>query len=118
MTKKIKVALLYGGCSGEHEISLLSAYSVFKALDKNKYQVILVGLSKDGRYFINDSTEFSKFNGPSLPVSSIKSIQIDSLIDSNKLAIDADVVLPIVHGPLYEDGALQGWLEHANCAYV
>src|SRR5438128_7612747 len=50
MTNKLKVGILFGGRSGEHEISLLSAASVFKAIDQNKYEVVPIGITKDGRW--------------------------------------------------------------------
>lgn len=111
-----KVFLLYGGISGEHEVSLLSASSVFSALDKTKYDVFCVGGDKQGNFFETpaDCFENIKHTDP-LPVSVEKSKSVALSVDYLK---QADVVLPIMHGPLYEDGCLQGLLELSRVAYV
>lgn len=115
---KIKVALLYGGRSGEHEVSLMSALSVFNALNRENYEVFPIGLTKEGGYYLNkDNTDLISVDN-SLLVQGNNAIAIDSLIKNDTFALAVDVVLPIVHGPLYEDGALQGLLELANCAYI
>lgn len=117
MVKPIKLVLLYGGKSGEHEISLRSAASVLKALDKNKYQVIPIGMDKDGQLYLNDLEEL--LTAPdSLPVETRKAEELPSLLLNGHFAVDAEVVFPVVHGPLYEDGCLQGLLSLANIAYV
>ncbi len=56
MTKKIRVGLIFGGRSGEHEVSLASAVSVYNALDKNRYEVTLIAIDKDGRWLLPDAT--------------------------------------------------------------
>ncbi|CDZ75846.1 D-alanine--D-alanine ligase A [Legionella massiliensis] len=114
---KTKLLLLYGGKSGEHEISLISAASVLANLDANKFDIIPVGMDKEGRFYQNDYQELLAFPD-SLPVTTPRSISIASLLVEGRLAVDADVVFPIVHGPLYEDGCLQGMLELAGVAYV
>ena len=117
MTGKIRVAVLYGGKSGEHEISLISAASVLANLDATRYRVIPVGMDKDGRCYLNDPHELLNYKN-ALPVITAQSRPLDSLVIHGRLAVDADVVFPIVHGPLYEDGCLQGLLELADVAYV
>lgn len=112
-----KLALLYGGKSGEHEVSLLSAASIFHNLDSSKYQIIPIGMCKDGQCYLNDYEEFKNYKD-FLPVSTKKSIIIDSLIKNGKLSLDVDVIFPIAHGPLYEDGTFQGLLRLANSAYI
>ena len=113
----IHVVLLYGGRSGEHEISLRSAASVLEHLDRSKYKVTPVGMDKEGRCFVNSDEELLTYKH-ALPVITPKSKPLASLLVDGKLAIDSDVVFPVVHGPLYEDGALQGLLELAGVAYV
>lgn len=117
MVTPIKLLLLYGGKSGEHEVSLVSAASVLANLDPDKYSIIPVGMDKEGRFFINDYRELITF-GDSLPVETAHSRPLESLLVNGRLAIDAEVVFPMAHGPLYEDGCLQGLLQLANVAYV
>ena len=115
---KIKLALLYGGKSGEHEISLQSAAAVFNHLDPALYDVQLIGIAKDGRLYLNQAESFRAEHYTSLPVQANDAKCLPSLIQQGKFILDVDVVFPMVHGPMYEDGALQGILEHAGVAYV
>ena len=117
MADLIHVVLLYGGRSGEHEISLRSAASVLAHLDRKKYKVTPVGMDKEGRCFVNHDEELLSYSD-ALPVELPSSTPIESLLVDGGLALCADVVFPVVHGPLYEDGSLQGLLELANVAYV
>lgn len=117
MSELIKIAVLYGGKSGEHEISLISAASVLANLNSNRYQIIPIGMDKDGRFFLNDYEELLNYKN-ALPVKTNRSTPIESLVKNGKFVIEADVVFPIVHGPLYEDGCFQGVLELADIAYV
>lgn len=117
MAKPINLVLLYGGKSGEHEISLISAASILAHLDPEKYHIIPVGIDKEGCFFVNDYEALRAYP-ESLPVRTPHSRKLDSLICNGNLALNADVVFPIVHGPIYEDGCLQGLLEHAGIAYV
>ena len=117
MPNLINLLLLYGGKSGEHEISLISAASVLANLDYERFRIIPVGMDKTGRLYLNDYHELLKYPD-ALPVMTPSSRPLDSLIVNGRLAVDADVVFPVVHGPLYEDGCLQGLLELAGVAYV
>lgn len=114
---KTNLLLLYGGKSGEHEISLISAASVLANLDANEYNILPVGMDKEGRFFQNNYQEMLAYSN-SLPVTTANSKPLASLLVEGRLAVDADVVFPVVHGPLYEDGCLQGLLELAGVAYV
>lgn len=114
---KVNLLLLYGGKSGEHEISLISAASVMAHLDTDKYHIIPVGMDKEGRFFQNEYEDLLAFKD-SLPVVTPSSRPLASLLVDGRLAVDAEVVFPVVHGPLYEDGCLQGLLELAGVAYV
>lgn len=105
MSKPINLVLLYGGKSGEHEISLISAASVLAQLDASKYNIIPIGMDKEGRCYQNDYQELLAFKD-SLPVTTSRSRPLASLLIDGRFAVDADVVFPIVHGPLYEDGCL------------
>ncbi|MGQ3888432.1 D-alanine--D-alanine ligase family protein [Legionella sp. CNM-1927-20] len=117
MSKFLNLALLYGGKSGEHEISLISAASVLSELDSNKYNIIPIGMDKEGRFYLNDYQNLLAFK-ESLPVITPHSKLIPNFLIDGHPAIDVDVVFPVVHGPLYEDGCLQGLLELAGIAYV
>ena len=117
MAKPLNLILLYGGKSGEHEISLISAASVLANLDAEKYHIIPVGMDKEGRCYRNDYQELLGFPS-SLPVMTGRSIPLPGLLSEGRFALDADVVFPVVHGPLYEDGCLQGLLALAGVAFV
>jgi len=91
---KLKVGVIYGGRSGEHEVSLMSAQNVMQALDQAKYEVIPIKIGKDGRWLD-------------------RIIQPDPTCPSG-----LDVVFPVLHGPYGEDGTIQGLLELANLPYV
>lgn len=117
MSKPIKLVLLYGGKSGEHEVSLRSAASVLAHLDPLRYDVTPVGLDKQGQWFLNDAQELLTYTD-ALPVVTPRSKPLSSILQNGQLALDADIVFPVMHGPLYEDGCLQGLLMLANVAYV
>jgi len=117
MSNQLNLALLYGGKSGEHEVSLISAASVLANLDATLYNIIPIGMGKDGRCYLNDYRELLSHKD-CLPVMTANSKPLESLIKNGRFAIDVDVVFPVVHGPLHEDGCLQGVLELADVAYV
>ncbi len=128
-SKKIRVAVLFGGRSAEHEISLQSAKSVVNALDKNKYEVTLVGIGKNGQWYLNDASQFLldsenpkliKLNGSNQPVVLLPGHGSNQLISLNgeKKAISIDVVFPVLHGTYGEDGTMQGLLKLANVPFV
>lgn len=120
MSEKIKIGLLFGGRSGEHEVSLRSAAAVYRNLDRVKYDCELIGISKEGKWYLQD-----KINGKipeSLSLSTETGRKID-LVPAEGLSvkgnlIDLDLVLPIIHGSFGEDGTLQGALEMVNLPYA
>ena len=128
MNKKTNVAILFGGKSAEHEVSLQSAKNVFEAIDREKYNLIFIGIDKKGRWLLNDGSKILlnsenpkliKLNKKSDPIALVpqSSGKISSLTnDKNNLKID--VVFPILHGPFGEDGTVQGLLKLANVAFV
>jgi D-alanine-D-alanine ligase len=117
MSKRMKVSLIYGGKSSEHEVSLVSAASILAAFDAARYELTPIGMDKQGRCFLNNAAELRLIQGP-LPVVTETSIPLESLLKDGTFAVETDVVFPMVHGPLYEDGCLQGLLELAGVAYV
>lgn len=129
MAKK-RVGILFGGKSGEHEVSIVSARNVAKALDPKKYDVTLIGIDKNGRWVLSNPSDLLEASNPRLlnlnkqgnavtfvPYSHSKSlVGIDSKVAAPDFKFD--VVLPILHGTFGEDGTVQGLLELANVAYV
>ena len=128
MASKIRVGILFGGKSAEHEVSLQSAKNVIEAIDRERYEVVLIGLDKQGRWLLNDTSEFLlntnnpkliKLNGASDSVALIPQSngRISNLTD-NRSDLSVDVVFPILHGPFGEDGTVQGLLKLANVPFV
>jgi len=115
---KTPIALLYGGRSGEHEVSLRSAASVFGHLNKDRYDIYLIGISRDGIWYLQDP--------PSLPEKSLTIAEdparIVSVLPGRGLfcngPLSAEVVFPVLHGTYGEDGTIQGLFEMADLAYV
>ncbi|MCD6039816.1 MAG: ddlA [Gammaproteobacteria bacterium] len=129
---KIRIAVLYGGRSGEHEVSLMSATNVIQNLDRSRFDVLPIGIDKEGGWFLGDDILKKELNAPTL-----LKLQTDSErmlfnpdligkalqpIPSSQLIQNADrifdVVFPVIHGPLCEDGTVQGLLELADVPYV
>lgn len=112
----IKVAIICGGRSSEHEISCISASGIISALDRSKYEPLLIGITKSGNWVsLPVDTKFEIVNGklPEVPATA-PSFPIDSL----KSAERVDVVFPILHGPYGEDGTIQGLLEMLDLPFV
>jgi D-alanine-D-alanine ligase len=108
---RLRVAVIQGGRSSEHEISLASARSVVEALDPNRYEVRAIDIRRDGRWELTSragQAQLGKGNG-SLPV---------PVAGQPEPLGDIDVVFPVLHGPFGEDGTVQGLLELAGVAYV
>jgi D-alanine-D-alanine ligase len=141
VSRRLRVAILAGGRSSEHDISLASARSVLEALDPARYDVVNIAIGRDGRWQIGDpnvlvaatQTELSQEAtrpaeprlgpGPVTEVSRARTSLVETLpvpAAPGTLASlgEVDVVLPILHGPFGEDGTVQGLLELADVAYV
>jgi D-alanine-D-alanine ligase len=122
MAKKLRVGILFGGRSGEHEVSLLSAASVLKAIDRKKFDVVPIGINKSG-HWLTAGAATGLLEGSESAVSesaSALSVAEPSSIDSHA-ALDGqglDVVFPVLHGTFGEDGTIQGLFEMAGIAYV
>jgi D-alanine-D-alanine ligase len=114
--KKIRVGVLFGGRSGEHEVSLRSAASVISALDKNRYEVLPIAIAKTGKWLTaSQSAKLLPGSGRWLEAPSARSLTIQPVPDS----VDGiDVVFPVLHGTFGEDGTVQGLLELAGVPYV
>ncbi len=143
--KKLRIGIIYGGRSGEHEVSVASAASVFKHLDRDKYDPIAIRIEKDGRWVIADRPpaalaaseviEQSRL-AAAYPVRQGRQAHMmaypadEPLLTIERSPVDhqrenayvtglgLDVVFPVLHGPYGEDGTVQGLLELANLPYV
>ncbi len=127
---KIKIGVLYGGRSGEHDVSLCSAASVVSALDKNKYKVTAIGIDRDGKWYVQEKPEIipHKDFGKVLALKKKGKWLVNHFEQKNKLhlyniknkneEVVLDVVFPVLHGTFGEDGTLQGLLELAMVPYV
>ncbi len=130
MTKKIRVGILFGGKSAEHEVSLQSAKSIVDAIDKTKYDITLIGIDKSGQWYLNDASTFLlNADNPKLIAlnRSNRGITLVPGADSDQNLISlsgagavgaVDVVFPVLHGPYGEDGAMQGLFKLANIPFV
>lgn len=129
---KIRVAVLYGGRSAEHEVSLQSAANVMQFLDKSRFEVIPVGIDKQGNWFLGQDVFAKSLEHKQIPTLGNfhtwftpewvgTAVGKTALKDSLPQTTDGplfDVVFPAVHGTLCEDGTLQGLLELAGIPYV
>src|SRR4030088_99776 len=124
--KKLRVAVLYGGRSGEHEVSLQSAASVINHLDRDRFEIVPVAIDKQGRWHLNDVSliegkkslpVFKDAPRVVLPPNSADTSALVGLGGTGETKA-IDVVFPVVHGPLCEDGTIQGLLELADVPYV
>ncbi len=137
--KKLRVGVIYGGRSGEHEVSLASAAAVFKNLDPDRYQAVAIKIEKDGRWMLPDRPPaidkaadviHEEAQGGRLPDHRLETHLVahpgaDTLLTVDRTQPQAalstlplDVVFPVLHGPYGEDGTVQGLLELANVPYV
>lgn len=115
MKKKLRIGILFGGRSGEHEVSLLSAASILKAIDKRKYDVVPIGITKSGQWLPPEEAQ-SLLAGSTAPIQ--LSASSDLVQQSSRLTQTLDVVFPVLHGTFGEDGTIQGLFELADIAYV
>ncbi|TGU89157.1 D-alanine--D-alanine ligase [Mesorhizobium sp. M00.F.Ca.ET.151.01.1.1] len=128
MTGKIRVAILYGGRSAEHDVSRLSAANVLKAIDRTRYEVVPIAISREGRWLLQSSSEAGGDGaGASVSEDGVEVALLPGgkgrLIPASHEGIRADltpvdVVFPVLHGPFGEDGSVQGYAEVADVAYV
>ena len=128
MTKKLRVGVIFGGRSGEHEVSLRSAESVINAMDRSRYEIVPIGITKEGRWLVSgDATAML----PQTVMESADQQQVAILGDPTRrglLTLDSqggqlpsqtiDVVFPVLHGTYGEDGTIQGLLDMAGVPYV
>jgi D-alanine-D-alanine ligase len=141
VTKKIRLGILFGGRSGEHEVSLTSAAAVMKALDPEKYELVPVGITREGRWRVGPKafgllTEAAGDNlaprtaslqtvleegravTPSVDPTGPKLLPLAKSSGAVSARPEVDVILPVLHGTFGEDGTIQGLLELADVPYV
>jgi len=112
---KRRVLLLFGGRSAEHDVSRVTAVAVARALGRERYEVVPVAITTDGRWLLADSAQRAIEAGPAaLP----SAFAVDGELAPAMGALDVDVVFPLLHGPYGEDGTVQGLLELADLPYV
>ncbi|MEO0292959.1 MAG: D-alanine--D-alanine ligase [candidate division WOR-3 bacterium] len=127
MKKKIKVAIIFGGRSAEHEISIISAKNIIDAIDKNKYEPIPIGIDKDGTWYLQEDFDLESNNPKFIKLNKSKEkVILVPLNNSNELISittkkskgKIDVAFPVLHGPYGEDGSIQGLFRMVNVPYV
>ncbi|UCG26433.1 MAG: D-alanine--D-alanine ligase [Chloroflexota bacterium] len=128
-SRKIRIGVIFGGRSGEHEVSLMSAQSVRSALDPEKYEVVMIGITKGGRWLTGNVAAALESGTPEmarmaalLPDPEASDLMELEQSESQTARLSAvaslDVVFPVLHGPYGEDGTVQGLLELAGIPYV
>jgi len=127
--KKLRVGILFGGKSAEHEVSLQSAKNIADAIDKTKYEVSLIAIDKAGKWLLPNQAEFllnasdpkkialNTTGNDSVALVPQSSGEVTSLSNTQTLP-KVDVVFPILHGPFGEDGTVQGLLKLAGVPFV
>ncbi len=127
MQQRKTIGLLFGGRSAEHEVSKLSAANVLRALDPERYHIVLIGIGRDGRWLLCDNGNGAGTGAPSLEIPA-GAPQVSLLPGGNgaMIVLDGkssgslhlDAVVPVLHGPNGEDGTVQGFLQLANVPFV
>jgi len=128
MSKKLRVGILFGGRSGEHEVSLLSAASILNAIDRTRYEVVPVGITKQGRWvtaaaaqtLLSGTTATALGEVSEAPADARELASSESGPQPTALGrtLNVDVIFPVLHGTFGEDGTIQGLFELADIAYI
>ena len=123
----MNIAIIYGGRSGEHEVSLISAAAIARGVEKSN-NIVLIGISKNGKWYLQDNSELERINKDSSSPLKIeeKEENLISIIPGNEKnaftvngkPLEIDVVFPALHGTYGEDGTIQGLFEMADIPYV
>jgi D-alanine-D-alanine ligase len=126
MKKKLRVAILFGGKSAEHEISVISARNIVEAMDKKKYEIVSIGIDKQGCWFFDEGARLLhssdqaqvKFQRRRNPTAVLPGATQTPILPPRRGLGKVDVVFPVLHGPFGEDGTVQGILKLANVPFV
>lgn len=122
--RKIKLAIIFGGKSAEHDVSVISARNILKAIDKTKYNITLVGINRNGNWLKFNQGELIAADNDLFLGKDSKSLAIPFVKDEkfylkvNGVDKNIDIVFPILHGPFGEDGTIQGLLKLFNVPFV
>ena len=120
--QKLRIGILFGGRSGEHEVSLLSAASIIKAIDRKKFDIVPIGIAKSGQWLDAERAQAllgSEQQPSSLQIEASGTATTAELIPrATTLSNAVDLIFPVLHGTFGEDGTIQGLLELANLPYV
>ncbi|MEZ7898260.1 MAG: D-alanine--D-alanine ligase family protein [Flaviflexus sp.] len=117
---KIRVAIVYGGRSGEHSVSCMTASSVMSSIDTERYEIVPIGIRQDGTW-VNGTTDTDVLGTGSATVGPGEPVTISygtGTFHVGEESLDVDVVFPLLHGPFGEDGTIQGLFEMAGLKYV
>jgi len=123
-SKRLRVGVLFGGRSGEHEVSLASAASVIRALDPEKYEAVPIGISKEGRWLVGRGAQelladvLKSGDRVILPSDPTAATLVPLVPVAGRPSIMVDVIFPVLHGTFGEDGTVQGLMELAGLPYV
>ena len=117
MAKK-RVGIIYGGRSGEHEVSITSAASIFKHIDRTKYEPVPIRIEKNGTWSYPDREPSASNVADAIQQSRAANNGSSAATDPALASLALDVIFPVLHGPYGEDGTVQGLFEVANIAYV
>jgi D-alanine-D-alanine ligase len=127
MKNRLRVAILFGGRSAEHEISLISARNIVAAMDRSKYEILAIGIDKQGRWFYDEGARLlgdHEQNQVMPPRNAHLAALLPGAGKSTPIRLSGrglgsvDVVFPVLHGPFGEDGTVQGLLKLANVPFV
>ena len=122
--KRLRVGIIFGGRSGEHEVSLASAASVIRALDPDKYEAVPIGITKDGRWLVGTGAQkmlpevLRSGEHVLLPPDPTSAALVPLTPSPEHPSVAVDVVFPVLHGTFGEDGTVQGLLELAGLPYI
>jgi D-alanine-D-alanine ligase len=121
-SRKLRVGVLFGGRSGEHEVSLVSAASIIRGLDPQKYEAVPIGISKEGHWLIGEGAQKMLPDvlrtGQRVVMSADPTESALMPLDGSPRGQKLDVVFPVIHGTFGEDGTMQGLLELAGLPFV
>src|ERR1700684_1738005 len=122
--KRVRIGVLFGGRSGEHEVSLASAASVIRALDPEKYEAVPIGISKDGRWLVGTSSiklladVLKSGDRVVLPPDPSAATLVPLGPAAGQPSVGVGVVVSVLYGTVWEDGTGQGLIELAGLPYV
>jgi D-alanine-D-alanine ligase len=117
MADKKKVAILYGGRSVEHGVSINSARNIFEFLDKNKFEPVPIGIDKKGQWFLTDGVDKEMEKGKALAIQ-LNPNKPEFIVVDGGQRFSVDIVFPVLHGTDGEDGSIQGMIKAMNLPLV